>query len=205
MLVNQEKAHNLKNLDNFLHDKSHIKKNSSTGCSRQCCRKNIMTLVQLRRFYQNRNFEGLEIHMENINCEQELCQVCEYTILHVCDKTIGIADLRDLTMSKNLIIYCKDISRFARQFCVSENIFILTFTMASLISIKNPIINLMYKLNKQEKKKLIQIYGSINNFPKLKREDTIVQLAGGKKKDLVCILRHGYEEVENHCYYRLII
>jgi DNA-directed RNA polymerase subunit H (RpoH/RPB5) len=180
------------------------KKCKSGACDREFCDRALRQFVQARIKYKNSGNCTDSIQHATEKCDGTFCCVHEYKIVHVCSKSIGINDLRDLTMTKNMVVYCKDMSRFAIDFCHKEGIFILTVDMVVFMNENNQLINSAYKITKKHKKHLIQMYGKIKYFPKIKQSDVLIRYIGAQPKDVVCFERKNYTSVSHHKYYRLV-
>lgn len=134
------------------------------------------------------------------------CTFCVYNdvyVLHVCTQNVGIAELRNLKMQENMIIFCVDMSRFAKSFCVDEKIDVITVGMR-MLNTSNSIFPVARKVLSKERLHLKRKYGDFKWFPRIKSTDPYMQYLGAKKKDIVKFFRKYNNEIQ-FVYYRKVI
>ena len=59
-------------------------------------------------------------------------------------------------------------------------------------------------VSEEEKKKLIEVYGPLKNFPRIRSSDPQVKLLGAKPGDVIKIVRRN-EVSEESIYYRVVV
>lgn len=154
------------------------------------------------RFKYSRKADSFEHKHVNI-CGFTFCLYGDVYVRHLCKKNVGIGDIRNLKMQKKMIIYCEDMSRFAQVFCEEENISVLYKSMIP-INFNNEFIPRIYKLKKKEIQILINTYGPLKNFPRIKSSDILLRLLGARKKDVITIYRKNMD-CADYVYYRVVI
>lgn len=172
------------------------------SCQQESCHLFINQMFAARtEFLSNAKDYSKHTHKTVFGCK--FCVYNDVYVLHACTQNVGVAELRNLKMQENMIIYCADMSRFAKSFCNEEKINVITAGMR-MLNASNHLFPLARRVLKKERLHLKRQYGDFKWFPRIKSTDPYMQYLGAKKKDIVKFFRKYNNEIQ-FIYYRRVI